>query len=763
MIWALLAAHVSGCALLAAVGNRIGRSALWVAAIPPALTSAWALGRLGDDGEISADATWVAGLDLSLAFSVGPFAALMTLVVSGIGVAVFVYSAGYFSPDAPGLGRFATTLLAFSAAMLGLVWADHVWTLFVFWELTSVTSFLLIGHTSTDPATLGAARRALLVTAAGGLVLLAGFVVLADAAGTARISEMPSATGTGATVAAVLVMVAAATKSAQLPFHVWLPGAMLAPTPVSAYLHSATMVKAGVVLVALAGPVLGDTSAWKPLGLALGLGSTVWGAIGALRHDDAKAILAWGTISQLGLMIALLSVGTGKATFAAVAILAAHAIFKAALFMVVGEIDARTGTRDITELSGLWRTMPAAGAVAVVSGASMAGVPPMLGFAAKEAAVEAVLGLTGAEAWIVGGLVVGGSALTVAYTVRLIVGLFGSAGESTAVAAPRAAMSAPILVLGVGSIAGFVGLGAVTDTVRPAAVQIDPGAEVYELLRWPGLTDAFLVSLLIVAFGAGLGAMAWRRQLPRPTFSGEAGADRLVDGVLGGARLVTRRVQHGSLPIYLATMAAVAAVAATPFVLSIDPDALYRWDSGGQAVLAVLAVAAAAGAAAVDSRLGAALGLGVVGLTVAGLFVTHGAPDLALTQLLVETVVVVGFVVALGHLTRRFPGLGDVWRALRIGVATLVGVAMAAGLAATASNPSGSPPRRALADQAVDEGGGNNVVNVILTDVRALDTLGEVVVLAVVAVGILSLAARPRPTAPVAPPGDPVAAGSGPP
>jgi multicomponent Na+:H+ antiporter subunit A len=744
VIWGLMAAHVVIGAVAGAVGDRWGRKVFAIAALPSAATAAWAGWRVSAPGTASGRLGWVDGLDLELAFAVGPLSALLTVIVSGIGVLIFVYSAGYFSADASGLGRFAATLSAFSTAMVGLVWADSVWTLFVFWELTSVTSFLLIGYKTTDLVARTAARRALLVTVAGGLALLAGFVLLADAAGSARLSQMGPVGGATGTVAAVLVLGAAATKSAQVPFHVWLPGAMSAPTPVSAYLHSATMVKAGVVLVALAAPVLGAVEVWKPLGVAFGLVSMIWGAVGALRHRDAKLILAWGTVSQLGLMIALLAVGTGKATFAAISLLVAHAVFKAALFMVVGEIDVRTGTRNIDELSGLRRSMPASFAVAVVSGAAMAGVPPLLGFAAKEAAIEAVLGLSGFEAWIVAGTVIVGSALTVAYTIRLLVGLFGSAGPvPTPVGSRRAAMSVPLGLLGAASVVGFVFLGAVTDVVRPAAVGINQAAEAYSLLRWPGLTTALFVSVGVVVAGTLGGVWLGRRDQAAPRPVGADVVDACIDAVLAGARTITGRIQHGSLPVYLATMAATAALAAVPFALAVNTEALYRWDNGPQAILAVLVVAAAITGAVVSSRLGAALGLGAVGIGVAGLFVAHGAPDLALTQLLVETVVVVGFVVGLGHLTRRFPPVGHVWRGVRIAVASLIGVAVTLGLLAAASNPTGSPPIETLAVEAVDEGGGNNIVNVILTDIRALDTLGEIVVLVVVAIGILALA-RPR-------------------
>ncbi len=456
MIWALLAAHAVVVAAVPPFAARFGgRPALWFAGAPMAATAIWAWTQLGTTTTTSVGVEWVAGLDLEFAFRVDAMGAMLAVLVSGIGALVCIYASGYFSATAAGVGRFAATLLAFSTAMLGLVWAETVWTLFVFWELTSVTSFLLVGFKNTDPVARTAARRALVITASGGLVLLAGFVLFVDAAGSARITDLSVLSGGQATAAGVLVIIAAATKSAQVPFHVWLPGAMAAPTPVSAYLHSATMVKAGVILIALLAPALRDTAAWKPLGLTFGIITIVWGAIGALRHVDAKLILAWGTVSQLGLLVTLLAVGEGKATFAAISILVAHAVFKAALFMVVGDIDVRTGTRDINQLHGLARSMPIAFVVAVLAGASMAGVPPMLGFPAKEAAVEAVLDLSGFDQFIVGVGVLGGSVLTVAYTVRLLLGVFSPAGASrpaTEVAPRRWAMSAPEIVLGAASL-----------------------------------------------------------------------------------------------------------------------------------------------------------------------------------------------------------------------------------------------------------------------------------------------------------------------
>ena len=717
------------------------RAGLWTASIAPAGAAIWATATLirGPEPVVS-EIVWVEGLDLSVRFRTDSLALMMTLLVAGIGALIFVYAAGYFSRDAVGGVRFPASLLAFSTSMLGLVWADSIWTLFIFWELTSITSFLLVGHKNADESVRTAARRALLITGGGGLVLLAGLIVLAREAGATTLTDLAPITGTQASVAAVLVLIGAATKSAQFPFHVWLPGAMAAPTPVSAYLHSATMVKAGVLLIAVTGPAFADTAAWKVLGLCFGIASMLWGAIGALRHRDAKLILAWGTVSQLGLLVTLLSLGTAKAVFAAMSILFAHALFKAALFLVVGEIEVRTGTRDIGELGGLARSMPITFAVALAAGLSMVGAPPLLGFAAKEAAIEAVLTLSGAERVVAVAAVVGGSALTVAYTARFLITVFGR-GPATAVAPRRIALTLPAVVLAGAGVIGYIAIDTVNQIVRPAAIELNAKAEVYSLVQWPGIKTPFVVSVAILAAGLLLGAAIARREAsPTPSPVGADIADAVIDGILNWAPRITARIQHGSLPVYLATVGAAASVAAVPFATDLSTNQLVWWDSPLQGALAVAIIASAVAGAFVGSRLGAALTLGAVGIGVSGLFVVHGAPDLALTQLLVETVVVVGFVIGLGHLARAFPPVKNTWRVVRLVVAGAGGLAVTAGLVAAGADPVGRAPIEELTIGSVDEGGGKNVVNVILTDIRALDTLGQVVVLATVAIGILALA-----------------------
>lgn len=740
-----LALHAAGIAAAVAAGRISMRSGLAAAAVAPAFTAIWAASRLiGSETPEVSELTWVGALGLSFRLRTDTLALMMVLLVSGIGALVFIYARGYFSPGAAGGTRFPATLLAFSTAMLGLVLSDSIWTLFIFWELTTVTSFLLVGHKHQYPDVQASARRALFITGTGGLVLLAGLLVLAQDVGTTTLTDLPAASGGAATLAAILIMIGAATKSAQVPFHIWLPGAMAAPTPVSAYLHSATMVKAGVFLVASVGPAFVDVTAWKTAGLAFGSITMVWGAIGALRHRDAKLILAWGTVSQLGLMFTVFSLGTGKAVFAGISLLFAHAIFKAPLFLVVGEIDIRTGTRIIDELGGLRKKMPVAFGVAVTAALSMMGVPPLLGFTAKESAIEAGLGVDGFTRVVSLGAIIGGSVLTVAYTLRFLITVFGD-GPDTEVAPRQLAMTIPAVILGSLSFLGYVFANIATAIVRPAAVELNESAVIYSLIRWPGIKTAFVISMGIVLGGLIVGWFVSKpneRVIPRPI--GADATDRGLDGFLDMAPDITRRIQHGSLPVYVVIMVTATSAAAVPFFNDLSLNHVVLWDSPIQGVLALATVAAAIFGAFVKSRLGAAMTLGAVGFGMTGLFVVQGAPDLALTQLLVETIIVVGFVLGLGHLSRQFPVASDSWKSIRLAVALTGGIAVTGALIASGASPVGEPPIDALAAQSVEIGGGNNVVNVILTDLRALDTLGEVIVLATAAVGVLALARAQR-------------------
>jgi multicomponent Na+:H+ antiporter subunit A len=768
---ALIIAHAAVGALVVGLGDRLGRRAFAVAAAPMAATLVWALARSGDvvDGDaVTESLTWVGGLDLAFDLRFDAFSLVMVLLVAGVGVLVCAWSPPYFSHDRPGTGRLAGLLALFAGSMLGLVVSDHLLALFVFWELTSVTSYLLIGNDDRNPVARAAARQAILVTGAGGLVLLAGFVLLGQAAGTYRISELAelgevlALAGSTVDVAVVLVLVGAFTKSAQAPFGSWLPGAMVAPTPISTYLHSATMVKAGVYLVARLAPVLAPIGAWRLVVLTVGATTMVMGGWRALRQHDLKLMLAYGTVSQLGFMMVLFGAGEYPMTQAGVVLLLAHGAFKAALFMVVGIVDHELGTRDIQRIGRLGRGFTPVIVITVVGAASMAGVPPLLGFIAKEKALDAIegAGFAGATGALVA--VMAGSVLTFAYSARFALGATGrlaapDAGHEAASAhTPSRWLVWPPMVLTVLTVAAGVAPVLVDDLVRAATTAIDAAASPSPVRLWVGVNTALVLSVLVIGAGVVLvllraGVERAQRSVGRVTGvlpSSQLVYEATVDGIARVAQRITSVVQHGSLPLYLAVVVMTAAVVpAVPFLRDLDelPVVNHTWV---HAPLAALIVVCAVAAATARRRVSAVLLLGAVGYLMAGLYVAEGAPDLALTQFAVETLATVMFVLVLRVLPR---GWADSRRAVtspvRLGVSGAVAAAVFVFALVTTSardDVSEPPVSEEMVERAAPDAKGNNVVNVILVDFRGLDTLGEITVLVVAAVGAVGLARASR-------------------
>ena len=755
----LLGLHAVLAVVAPTVGRRLGRRVFWLCALAPAATFAWTLTRgvsVLDGSPVTESRGWVPGLGLAFDLRLDAFSLLMAALISGVGVLVFVYSRWYFS-ERPGLGRFAGALTAFAGAMLGIVLADNLFVLYVFWELTSVTSYLLIGFEDEKGSARAAALQAILVTSAGGLAMLGGFVLVGQAAGTytlsAIVADPPSGTLVG--VGLALVLLGAFTKSAQAPFHSWLPGAMAAPTPVSAYLHSATMVKAGVYLIARLAPAFAVAVAfWRPLVVGVGLVTMLLGGLRALRQHDLKLLLAYGTVSQLGLMVALVGSGHADLTFAGVALILAHSLFKAALFLVVGIVDHQAHTRDLRALSGLGRRMPATFAVAAVGVASMAGLPPLLGFVSKEAIYEALLhaGSSPADTFVVAG-VVAGSALTFAYGARFLWGAFATKREPSHrerfgpdVPAPRWQFVAPAVALAVLTVVFGLAPALASPLVEEAASSLDAAVGDLHLARWHGFTPALGLSVVTVA--AGVVLFVARSRVER--FQGRlphlpAAVDCYEASITGLNRMAavsTGVVQNGSLPTYVTVI--LLTVLALPglslFGVTGMPSGIDLAESPLQAAVAALVIVAAAGAALARRRFAAVLFLGGVGYGVAVLFVIQGAPDLALTQLLIETLALVIFVLVLRHLPERFEA--PRWR-LREGARWMVSVSMGVFVAAFVLIAAGSRTAPPVSDEYVEralpEGGGRNVVNVILTDFRGLDTVGEITVLTVATLGISSL------------------------
>ena len=762
MMPALLALHgVIGLALFP-TGTRLGRRSFLVAAIAPLLTLVWLATRLPDvvDGTtVSHRVSWVPQLGLALDLRLDGFGALMVLLVSGIGLAVFVYAAAYFAPNTEGLARSAGLLTLFAGAMLCVVLADNLLVLYTGWELTSVTSYLLIGNDHQKPNARAAALHALLVTSAGGLAMLAGFVLVGEAAGTYSLSAILSAppTGTPVTVGVVLMLVGAFTKSAQYPFHSWLPGAMAAPTPVSAYLHSATMVKAGVYLIARLAPVFATLTIWRPLVIGVGLLTMIAGGLRALRQDDLKLLLAFGTVSQLGFLVVMFGAGTPTAIAAATTTLLAHGLFKATLFMVVGTIDRHTGTRDVRLIPDLgpgWRPLKL---IAAISALSMAGVPMLFGFVAKEADYEALYegGFGGSRLVLAG--IVAGSILTFAYSARFLWGAFSPAAgrrppevdddrmrspawPGTWFVRPAAVLALLTLLFGVlpGSADGIVGA---------AAGSLDKAAGGVHLAVWHGLGAPLALSALTIVLGAVVFVV--RRPLDTVLRRGSRVPDgtEVYTSVLRGLNTasdrVTAVVQNGSLPIYAGVTLLTAAT--VPGVVLLTQAPWPGWppwiERAGQVPLVIAILGAAFAAGAVRRRFSAALFLGTVGYAMAGLFIVQGAPDLALTQVAIETLTTVLFVLVLRRLPDRFERTSTSRRrVLRVAISLAVGVMVFSFAIVSRGSRQAEPVSSEIIERSLPEGHGKNVVNVILVDIRGFDTFGEITVLASAAIGAVALA-----------------------
>lgn len=750
---AVLLAHVVVAILTAALGERLGPRVFWLAALAPASTVALVALTAGDvfgGAVVTSRYDWVGELGLAWSFRIDAFAWLMLAIVGGIGVLVMVYASQYFS-DRPGLARFCAILTLFTGAMTGLVAADDLLLLFVFWELTSITSYGLIGHDDESSSARAAATQALLITGGGGLVLLAGIVLLSVATGAGSFSALEGVVAEGrlASWAAVLILVGCFTKSAQVPFHGWLPGAMAAPTPVSAYLHSATMVKAGVFLIARLSPHLVDVPPWRPLTMAVGLATMCWGGYRALRQTDLKLVLAHGTVSQLGMLVAVFGSGEPKLLLAGSALLLAHAVYKASLFMVVGIIDHSAHTRDLRLLSGLGRAMPVVFAVSVINAASMAGVIPLLGFVAKEAALVGLLDAHFDLHTVATAVFVAASGLTAAYTLRYLWGAFADRPDvEVDLHRPGALFVAPAAVLVIPTVVLGVGVGWADEVVGAAASSLDEGTESYHLALWHGWTTAFTLSLVALAIGAVLFLLRRpvervQQAVGRNWTAGDVFHAGLY-GALQGAGRLTGVVQSGSLPLYLSII--LVTTVTVPLVALLAGGEI-RWpeewplaENFLQGALALLTMGAAVGLTVARRRFSAVLLLGAVGFGSTSLFVVHGAPDLALTQVLIETVAVVVFVLVLRHLPQRFESFR--WGAatgFHVAVAAFVGVVVFLLTVTAALDRQLVPIDPELAARSYPEGHGRNVVNVTLVDFRGFDTVGEAVVLAVAALGVVSL------------------------
>ncbi len=746
--------------------RRIGSRAFYVAALLPiaAFIHAVVLTPQVLAGSDPVESVrWITALDINLSMRMDTLGWLMTLIVTGVGALVMLYCRWYFGGGETNLGQFAGVLLAFAGAMYGLVLTDDLLVLVMLWEVTSILSYLLIGYYNRRAVSRRAALQALLVTTLGGLVMLIGVVLLIVEAGTASMTAILAQAPTGPIVEAalVLLLVGALSKSAIFPFHFWLPGAMAAPTPVSAYLHAAAMVKAGIYLIARFAPVFAVAPPWRPIVVSLGVFTMLLAGFQALRETDLKRVLAFGTVSQLGMLTVVLGFGTRDAALAGLALLLSHALFKSSLFLVVGVIDRQLSTRDLTELSGVGRQAPVLAAFSIFAVASMAGIIPTIGFVAKEGVLAALLQeALGGSVWgMVAVLGVSlGSVLTAAYGIRFIWGAFWTKRTDGGEPAPTTTwpdppfgfLAAPVLLSALSLATGFLApwldetFAAYADEAPAATPGIAAPEHPAHLALWHGLEPALFISLGTIVLGAVVfwATRSWRPARRLLPFTAADVYNAALRGVARLSVMTTSLTQRGSLPVYVGTVFIVLVAAEATALLASD-ELRAQLDAFQTPVqLAVAPVMIAAGLVAVRARkryTGVVL-VSVTGLGMVVLFATSGAPDLALTQILVETVTLVAFALVL----RRIPSrLGQhnasVWPVARAVLGAAVGVTMALVAIVATSARVDDPISDEFPSLAYELGHGRNVVNVALVDLRGWDTMGELSVLVLAATGVASL------------------------
>ncbi|MEU3229598.1 DUF4040 family protein [Nocardiopsis alba] len=751
----VLAVTVASTPLL----NRyLGRDSGWpIAAVFLALTVLVALQApqvLGAGTPLEFSRPWMPQIGVEFSLRMDGIGWLFTMLVTGIGSLIMAYSTRYF-PSGPRLGfYFLMSLFAF--AMTGLVLADDIVLLFVFWELTTIASFYLIGL--SGPSASRPAIRTFLLTAMGGLALLGAVVLLVVRTGTTSLSEILADTSwTGDTVfvsvVALLVIVAVFTKSAQFPFHYWLPDAMAASTPVSAYLHAAAMVKAGIYLAMRFTPAFGDVLLWNVVLITAGLITALMGAIFALQQTDLKRLAAFSTVSQLGLLVAVIGVGTPAALVAAAVHTVAHALFKSALFMVVGLVDIRTGTRDLRRLGGLRHRMPVTATVATLSALSMAGIPPLLGFISKENLFESFLHAPG-PGWfgpLAGVVAVGASVFTFAYSFRFVYRTFFGTSRSEEGSGEAAATEAgsgfwlPAVIASFGGLLLGLTVPALDPMVDEVAFNATHQAADAHLLLWHGFNAALFMSMAAIGIGA---LVSWRLRVGDTVagrdlipFSGVNVFEAIHGGIIRLGRRTGDLTRSDSPAFHLgAPTVLIVALAAVVAVFGLDlPSPAGQTTLGLDWVLVGLMAVAVLAATITRSRMAGLTLVGVAGFTVALWLFFLGAFDVALTQFLVEILTVVVAVLVLRRLPRRFHPVKAGRKALTAVIAIAAGLSAGVAAYAMTGRRELSAVAEYMLEHAPADTGGTNVVNTILVDYRALDTFGELVVLGVAGLIIIAV------------------------
>ncbi len=730
-----------------------------VASIPIALSVFFIryIGPVADGWAFRFGLDWFPSLGVSFSFYLDGLSLLFALLITLIGALVVLYAGAYMAEEKHS-GRFFVYLLAFMAAMLGTVLADNAITLFLFWEMTTVTSYLLIGFNHREAVSRAAARQALLVTGGGGLALLTGLVLLTQVSGESEISALllqGEDVKAHAAYPAILtlVLIGAFAKSAQVPFHFWLPNAMAAPTPVSAYLHSATMVKAGIYLMARLHPVLGGTPAWEAALTTVGGLTVVAGAYMAVTRTDMKQVLAYSTVGALGLFTLLLGVGSPSAVAAALLYLTAHALYKGGLFMVAGILRHETGIGEADALGGLWRAMPLTALAGGLAFLSKAGLPPFVTFLAKEETFAATLsaGLSTPLSWAITGAVLLVSISFVA--AGAIVGILPFFGRRTRPDGDHREVSftfflGPLTLSLAGLAAGIFHKPLETWILSPAAAAVLGAPPDIHMTLLPHADLKLVLSGVAVAAGLivyRLWSHRFRTVVSRLDVSDRMGPEAAYNFALRSVRfaglLVGCRLQNGRLRQYLllVTVAALALVGGPLLQMGIprigSAASAYPHELG----LAGIMLAAVVLVTTARSRMTAIAALGALGYGMTLFFFLFSAPDLAMTQLGIETLSVILLVLAIYRLPSRSRFIGSERRLLHGAAALTAGAAVTVLMVHVLSRPATDRIGGYFLENSYRLAHGKNVVNVILVDFRGIDTLGEITVLSLAALGVYAI------------------------
>ncbi len=758
MIAQLLALSLAGSCAAWPLGRVFGRrSSGWLLALLPAglfaallsFTQKIAAGRV-----ITQQVAWAPSLGINLSLRLDGFSLLFALLITGIGALVVIYAGAYLSdqPDAA-RSRFFTLILLFMTAMLGAVLSDNLVVLFLFWEATSILSFLLIGFDADSPHARRSALMSLRVTAGGGLALLAAVILIGATTGSYSLTYAAAhaeelARSRWAAPILLGLLVGAFTKSAQFPFHFWLPNAMQAPTPASAYLHSATMVKLGVYLLARFEPVIGAIPGGRDVVIAVALATMLVGAFQALRAENFKAVLAYSTVASLGILVMLVGLDGPMASVAMVGFILAHALYKAALFFCAGTVLHATGLSKLRAMGGLARFLPITAAAAVLASLSMAGLPPFLGFISKEFLFEAQIRSSWnvvpmAVAVIVNAVIVG-----VAGVVTLRPFFMGQDRvEEVRHGETAGLLVGPVVLALLGLVISLQPDWISRSVLGPAVTAVYGSPVEVEVAFWHGVTPMLALSALVVGIGAVL-FVFWRpiharlrRQTQVDRYDAESAWEAALRGVEALAAGTARRVQHGDLRGYLQVVIASAAAFAAWGLLGAGPGprlpdvAALGGLRLGPAIVALVGLAGGVAAGRARTLLSAMIAVGLTGFVAALTFLLNGAPDLALTQFAVESLIVVLLAVALFVLPLAAPPTRTRWeRALDVGVSAGFAAVLFVVLLDMGMGPPRTDVSAFFAARSYLEAFGRNVVNVILVDFRGVDTLGETTVIALAAV-----------------------------